>query len=124
MNNKGQVLVSFVIILPILLLLCGGLIEYSIIAYNKEKANSVTKSVIRDNITEKNEEVIKDLMKANGINNEVNVIASGDLEIAYTLNIESFLGKIINKDSYEINIDIIGHQDGSKIEFKKGEYYD
>ena len=70
MNKKGQVLVLFIICIPIMITLFSYLIEVSYIAYNKHKIYSVTKTIIAKNYSNPNESVsyntLVDLDVSNG----------------------------------------------------------
>lgn len=66
MNNKGQVLVLFVIILPIILLLLMMTIEVGDIYLDKTKTKNAIKEIIRDNLKqEPNSEKINTLIEQN-----------------------------------------------------------
>ena len=55
MNNKGQVLVLFVIMLPIILLLLLITIEVGDIYLDKQKTKNVIRNIITDNLKNYNE---------------------------------------------------------------------
>ena len=128
MNNKGQSLVTFIIILPILLIICGIVIEFSNIAYQKHHFTSVTKTIISSIIqTDKNIDIDKknDIIKLYNDNNiqvdDITIIDNDGLTINASLRMDSLFGKIINKDYYEIKISLNGKfNDNNKIVFKKG----
>ena len=66
MNNKGQVLVLFVILLPIILLLLIMTIEVGDIYLDKQKTKNTIKEIIRDNLKqEPNQERIDTLIMQN-----------------------------------------------------------
>ena len=79
MNNKGQVLVLFVILLPIILLLLILTIEAGDIYLDKQKTKNTIREIIKDNIKEPNSERINTLIIQN-INDieEKNVFISED----------------------------------------------
>lgn len=120
-NKKGQALVCFVIILPIILILFGYLIEVVIISYNKSKIVSVTKSIIANCIDdcEKNDIII--LYKDNNIILEdIDVDRTLGLRIKLKTTVESNLGSIIGKDNYILEVDIKGIKENNKIKYEKG----
>ena len=47
MNNKGQVLVLFIIILPILLLGCACLVDSSYMLYQKNRLDNINYDVMK-----------------------------------------------------------------------------
>lgn len=79
MNNKGQVLVLFVILLPIILLLLILTIEVGDVYLDKQKTKNIIKDIIRDNLKEPNSEKINQLIAQN-INDieEKNIFISED----------------------------------------------
>lgn len=122
MNKNGQVLVLFIIMIPILLLLFGYIIETSIIAYENEKYLSNTKTIIASTIEEKEKDDIIRLYDDNNLEyKKLDIYKDNDeLKIDITYEINSFLGKIINKEKYEKNLVIIGYKKDNKIKYKKG----
>ena len=119
-NKNGQVAVAFIILIPFLLLGVGSLIEYSSIRYNKTHLESIIKTTIRENIDNPDENKIEELLLDNGIKEDYEIIIEDGIEIKLQKDIDSFLGKLINKDKYELNIDIKGYLDNDKIIYKKG----
>ena len=65
MNKKGQALVEFIIILPIIVFILFMIIDYGIISYNKQKLENIITDVVKmKNNKETNEEIIK-FLKSN-----------------------------------------------------------
>ncbi len=128
MNNKGQSLVTFVIILPILLIVCGMVLEFSNIAYQKHHLTSVTKTIISSILTTDksiDNDLKNDIIKLYNDNNikvdDLFIEENNYLKIKAKLRIDSFLGKIIRKDYYDIDISLIGElNENNKVIFKKG----
>ena len=128
MNNKGQSLVTFVILIPLLLIVCGMVIEFANISYQKHQLTSVTKTIISSIITTDkmlDNELKNDIIKLYNDNNikvdDLLVESNNYLKINATAHADSFLGKIINKDYYEIKVSLIGEiNENNKLVFKKG----
>ena len=120
MNKHGQVLVTFVIMIPIIILLISSLIELSVIVYNKTHLISVTKTIIASCIENPDKNDIINLYNKNGIDDEINVIIKDGIEVSFNHQIDSFLGRMIGKDKYDIKINIIGKKEGNKIVYTKG----
>ena len=119
-NKDGQVLVTFMLMIPLLLLLLGTVIELSMIAYQKERLNSVTKSIIASCIENPEKNDIINLYNKNGVESDINIDTSNGLEIYFNYELDSFLGNLIGKDQYEIKIDIIGKKENGQIVYMKG----
>lgn len=121
MNKKGGVLVTFIILIPILILLIGYVIELSTIGYQKKKITSVTKSIIANCIDECKKDDIIILYDKNSIYVENITIENGSyLRIKLDSKISSFMGNIIGKDEYIISIDIKGYKENNQIKYEKG----
>lgn len=120
-NKKGQALVAFVIILPIIFLLLGMVIEFSLIAYHKSKITSVTKSIIANSIEDAQKDDIIMLYDKNGIDViKLDLITGDGLSIDLEANVDSFLGDIVGKNNYKIKIKIHGYQKDNKVYYEKG----
>ena len=121
MNSKGQALVVLIIIIPVLLLLMAFLIDNLIIGYEKVHLNSVVKEVIRENINSSDKDQIINDLRENDIDDDININTQDGLEISFSHETESFFGKLIKKDKYQINIDIKGSLKDGKIKYEKGQ---
>lgn len=120
MNKHGQTLVAFIIIIPIILLALGSIIELSVLEYNKKKIESTTKTIIASHIDSMDEDKIRQDFEDNDIVGNIQISTKEGLEISVDTFVQGYLGKIIDKENYEIKVDIIGYQDEGKIKFKKG----
>lgn len=95
MNNKGQVLVLFVIIMPIILLLLMISIEIGNLYLEKEHTKNVIKNIIRENLkNETNNEKINTLIEQNIKDiEEKNVFTSTDEIRIYIKQNKKLLGR-------------------------------
>lgn len=111
MNNKGQSLITFILILPVLLLIVAFIIDLSIVSLNRNKIDGV----IRDNLEVILDKDIKDVNKINDIfkENEVNIdsitIYDDEIMIVVHQKIDSLFGGIIKLKIYEINNSYVGN---------------
>lgn len=117
MNNKGQVLVVFVIIIPLITLLLMYVVDYGLLQYKKinteHELKYIMKYSLKNNYTT---DVINDLIDKN-ISDYENLKINNDLE---KLNISisvKYDGIMFNKNEL-ININYIGNYDTKEI--KKG----
>lgn len=95
MNNKGQVLVLFVILMPIILLLLLITIEIGNVYLDKQKTKNVIKNIIRDNIS--NNETIDTLIEENIKDIEEKTVFISDDEIRiYIKQNKKIFGRNIN----------------------------
>ena len=120
-NNKGQSLVLFVIVMPIILILFGYMIEIAFMGYSKQKIVSVTKSIIANCIDDCQKDDIILLYNDNNIKLEaISISRVKGLSINADVEVDSFIGKIIGKDNYILNINLLGYKDNKKLNFEKG----
>lgn len=120
-NKHGQALTIFVILIPVILIMLGMIIELSIISYNKVHLNSLTKSIIASCIENPRKDDIINLYSKNGIDDDMQIDLSSGIDISFTHKVDSFLGKIIAKDSYDLKISVKGKMANGKIVYTKGE---
>ena len=115
MNNKGQVLIFFVLIIPILLLGAVYIIDNIYISYNTNKLNQINSLVIKDaSIQKLTVDEIKEYINKNDENIEVEFISidSSKIEIKLNKTIKSLFGSIFGNNVYTLtsskSIDIMG----------------
>ncbi len=124
MNNKGQTLVIFIIMMPIILLIFTLVIDLGYVSKEKIKIDSTLRVIMR-NVLEKetfSKEMIDDLIEKNELTYDDYKYSyeNGLLKINITKNIKSILGKIINTDIYKIEIKLTGYIENDKIIIEKG----
>lgn len=122
LNNKGQTLVVFVLLLPVFLALCAFVIDVGVMAYENIKLKNVTKSILI-NVVDKNklnENVIRDLYRENNINIDNLIIKLGENNILIENNyfISSIFGKILKIDEYEVRVNANMNIKNKKIIFE------
>lgn len=116
MNRRGQTLILFVFLIPILLLLFAFLVDLGFLNHEKIKLSGITDSLIKEyynkEMDEKIEKEIKDIYTKNKIPIENLKIKKeeGTLEIQNEYQIESIFGKIIGLKNYKISIHKKGKQ--------------
>ncbi|MDD6879531.1 MAG: hypothetical protein PUD59_04825 [bacterium] len=97
-NNRAQVLVIFIIFLPIMILFITYIFDSIRIVYEKDKLNDIV-----------------EISKEYDTNKICDLILKNDIEISCNINsnklnvkkrIKSLFGKIIGRDYYDININI------------------
>ena len=65
MNKKGQALVEFIIILPIIIFILFMIIDYGIISYNKQKLENIITDISKMKSNNETEEEINKLVLFN-----------------------------------------------------------
>lgn len=119
MNNKGQVLVLFVILLPILLLLSLMSIELGNLYLDKTKTTNTIKEIITNNINNYDEttnERINKLIEENIKNIETKEIFTSENEIkVHIIQKKTFFGRTTN-----IEYKYTGLKENEKITISEG----
>jgi len=126
MNNKGQTLVIFVVILPMLILLIAFIIDVSLMYSENNKLNNINKLVINyglDNLEENGiENKLEELVILNDKKIEKINIKIEKNKIISKLKKEekSIFGNIIGLKKYKINSKYSGELNNGKKVIKKG----
>lgn len=105
MNNKGQALIFFVLILPLLLLLASYIVDNTYIAYNTNKLNQINKLIVKDAVINKmTKEEIKEYVEKNDKDIKIDFmfVSSDKVELTLKKEIKSLFGSIIGKDHYTL----------------------
>ena len=126
MNNKGQVLVFFIISIPLFLMLSALVIDLGVTSYKRNKMDGINKMVIKyglENIEKENikEEMI-DLLYKNDSQIDTYILKIEDNEITLKINksVDSVFGKIMGIRIYNIESFYRGHFIDNKIVVEKG----
>ena len=118
MNKKGQVLVLFIIILPLMIMMFAIIVDMGVVMNAHNHLESVTRMAIK-NVFDKNEkrQNIEKLMVQNDVltnNLEVNIL-DNEINIKNKIEVDSIFGKIIGIDKYDIKVDLTGYKENGKI---------
>ncbi len=119
MNNKGQSLIIFVLILPILLLLFALIFELGNYGLTINKYEKEIKSTIEyglDNIDSINEEKLTNLLKEN-IKGNINIEINNQI---IKINVKEKYDNLFNfNNKFDIDITYIGYIENNKKIIKK-----
>lgn len=105
MNNKGQVLIFFILIIPLLLIGAAYITDNVYIAYHTNQLNQINSLVIKDTeIQNLNPDTIEEYIKKNDSTIEVEFVfvSSEKIEITLKKEIKSLFGSVIGKNSYTL----------------------
>ena len=118
MNNKGQSLTTFILLLPLIFILIVGVYDISSLELEKGKIDSEIKSAITyglKNIEDKDiKQKIHVILDKNITGKKTIVINSKTIQITYENKINSIFTNII-KTEYEINKTYTGYIKDGKI---------
>jgi len=125
LNNHGQTLVMFAILIPVILMLMALVIDVAYLSSKKSELESTTKSIIKNLYDNKDDaninEMVIELYKKNDIdikNLEVN-IENSNFKIKNEYKIDSIFGKIIGLRKYEMKISMKGYLKENKLKVIK-----
>lgn len=122
MNNKGQALVLFVLLIPVLIIAGIFIVDTAKILVESTKLKNTTKLVIK---TILEDDIDEDKARVMFLENDINIdnlkITFEDTKINIKNNykIDSLLGKIIGIKDYEMDINITGIKENNEIKYKK-----
>lgn len=108
LNNKGQSLVMFIIIIPIFCLILTLVYDVGMAIYEKNRLSNTTYMVIEyglDNINDVNESNLIELIQKNTDNLSYIyvVIEDSQIEIMLSKNIKGIVGKMFGFNLVEVN---------------------
>lgn len=107
LNNKGQVLVIFVFLIPILVLVFAFVADYGNVLYHQNRLNSVNKTALiyaKNHKEDYDIEKVKELVRKNDNEAIINKCEDKDKKITLVLkkDIKSYFGNIIGINNYNI----------------------
>lgn len=124
MNKKGQTLIIFVILIPIMILMLSVITDVGLLKYEALKTKSIVDNGIHF-ILEQNKEQqeIENLLKLNEIPTENLKVEQEENSIVVELSykIDSLFGKIIQLNEYEIVIQRQGTIENDKVKITNKE---
>lgn len=125
MNNKGQTLVIFLILIPIIIVILALVIDLGLVQSTKTKMLKVTEMIIEDVIDKEGydkEELVKRLYKENKIKYTSLKVTFDDNKLSINIikNIDGLFGKFISLNNYKIEISLTGYRQNDKIIIEKG----
>ena len=122
MNHKGQVLVLFLLLLPILLLIMGLVIDVGNLFVEQKKSENVVKSAIRYGLSfeENQEEKARQYLEENLSNSSFRVFYSNQtLTIQGNVKIESLFSKLFQRESVSFELKYQGVKEKEKVTIHK-----
>lgn len=123
MNNKGQSLVLFILLIPILIIAFAYIFDSSLIVMEDIRLKNITSDAIRYAFDKKSENHIKTYINKNDDNIKILEFTVKDREVIIHTQtiIDSLFGKIVGFNTYEINAKYIGYiENGNVIIKEKG----
>ena len=115
MKNKGQALVLFVLLLPIMILTFSFIIDIGYISVTKKKIDNTVQEIIKNSLENNlSEEETKNLIIKNIDNVYIRKITIVDNEIDIKVTIKTIFSSI-KKNTYEKNYKVVKKENEIKI---------
>lgn len=118
MNNKGQTLVLFVVLLPVILILLAFVFDTAYMSMEKNKLNDIAKTslkyVVKDN---KDINEVKKVIKEN--DNKIKIEKITNNNVYLKKEIKPIFGQIIGFQKYSLKTNLYGKMEGNKLIIKE-----
>ena len=120
MNNKGQTLVIFIIILPVIILGVSYLVDTGLMYIGRSKLISTCKVIIDEYYDEENiDNKVKKYLEDNDIKyTDYKVSRDNNLKLEVDSKIDSIFGNVVGIKEYEISAKVTGYMENDKLMFK------
>ena len=126
MNNRGQSLIMFVLLLPVITLLIAFVIDSSLSLMEKNKLDGIITSNMNEALIKeiKDEDIILDAIKKNDITNASVSINDDELKVVVKSEKQSIFGELLNFDYYKLEFNYCANYQDKKINKKCGWIYE
>lgn len=127
MNRKGQVLVSFLLILPLLLILLVFIVDMGLMKVSVRKVEHVIKEAITYELksSEISDSRVNDYIKNNLSDiKDVNIVVGTDnIKVSVSVYKKSIFNSLIKNKNYTISKSYYGYKENDKIKIIKENGY-
>lgn len=114
MNNKGQTLVFFVILVPLVLAICAFAFDSAYILIKDNELESIAKSSVKSIMEDgANYDKVISVIKENDSNIEIIDINANSIHLKN--KIDPIFGQIIGYDKYNLETKMIGKYENDKL---------
>lgn len=110
MNNKGQVLVIFLLLIPVLFLMFASAIDIGIVMTKTYKVKKVIKESINYGLKDYDIEGVKLLLNKNEVGEYI-VTSNGNIEISVKGNVKT----MFTKKEYPYSYKYLGYMDNGDV---------
>lgn len=123
MNKRGQTLIIFVMLIPIILTMAALVIDVGLLYYKKNEYTAIVEESIKEYFKDEDILSAKKTLTLNGVSLDDTEINVSDNEITITLDtkVDSIFGKVIRINDYEIKVSRVGTKDKERVIISKKE---
>ena len=123
MNKRGQTLIIFVMLIPIILTMAALVIDVGLLYYKKNEYTGIVEESIKEYFKDENLTSALETLTLNGVSLDDTEINVSDNEITVTLDtkVDSIFGKVIRINDYEIKVSRVGTKDKERVIISKKE---
>ncbi len=123
MNKKGQTLIIFVILIPIIITMLAIVVDVGILTNTYQKTVHVVDDSIKEYFVNLDISKIENILKINDIPTDSLKIEedSGEITVSLDYRISSLFAKIIQINEYEIKVNRVGKKENEEIIISKKE---
>ncbi len=123
MNKRGQTLIIFVMLIPIILTMAALVIDVGLLYYKKNEYTGIVEESIKEYFKDENLTSAKKTLTLNGVSLDDTEINISDNKITVTLDtkVDSIFGKVIRINDYEIKVSRVGTKDKERVIINKKE---
>ena len=123
MNKRGQTLIIFVMLIPIILTMAALVIDVGLLYYKKNEYVGIVEESIKEYFKDEDILSAKETLTLNGVSLDDTEINVSDNKITVTLDtkVDSIFGKVIRINEYEIKVSRVGTKDKERVIISKKE---
>ena len=123
MNKRGQTLIIFVMLIPIILTMAALVIDVGLLYYKKNEYTGIVEESIKEYFKDEDILSAKKTLTLNGVSLDDTEINISDNKITVTLDtkVDSIFGKVIRINEYEIKVSRVGTKDKERVIISKKE---
>ena len=123
MNKRGQTLIIFVMLIPIILTMAALVIDVGLLYYKKNEYTGIVEESIKEYFKDEDLTSALETLTLNGMSLDDILVSATDETISVTLDtkVDSIFGKVIRINDYEIKIARVGTKDKERVIIKKKE---
>lgn len=123
MNKRGQTLIIFVMLIPIILTMAALVIDVGLLYYKKNEYTGIVEESIKEYFKDEDLTSALETLTLNGVSLDDVLVSTTDETISVILDtkVDSIFGKVIRINDYEIKIARVGTKDKERVIIKKKE---